>query len=138
MIEVMGNRKGLYVDGQVCLSLFNICFRHSVTYLILRGQSVIIAGGSKGLGRELAVQLVERGEFCFVALLSKAKFDESIVGANVIVLARSLKDLETTKEILLPLRKRPEQWVEIHSVDLTDVQQVRWKRRCPLPRGQRH
>ncbi|KAI9848234.1 MAG: hypothetical protein M1838_000623 [Thelocarpon superellum] len=69
------------------------------------GQSVVIAGGSKGLGRELALKVVAQG-------------------ANVIILARGKEALEKTRDELLKVRKSDQQTVEARSVDLSDAAKV--------------
>ncbi|OAQ66097.2 steroid dehydrogenase [Pochonia chlamydosporia 170] len=66
-----------------------------------RGKSVIVAGGSKGLGQELALQLVARG-------------------ADVTVLARSLPSLKETKRLMEQHLLVPGQTVDCQSLDLTD------------------
>ncbi|EED14703.1 steroid dehydrogenase, putative [Talaromyces stipitatus ATCC 10500] len=69
------------------------------------GQSVIIAGGSKGLGRELALQLADRG-------------------ANVAILGRTPKALEETLQDLQQKIKGPDQKHSSTVLDLTDAAQV--------------
>ncbi|RAL17452.1 SDR family oxidoreductase [Aspergillus homomorphus CBS 101889] len=71
----------------------------------VRGKSVVIAGGSKGLGRELAIQLTTQG-------------------AHVTILARSPGPLEETRQELLSHTQSPDQVIGASAVDLTDPKQV--------------
>ncbi|KAI9817370.1 MAG: hypothetical protein M1832_004677 [Thelocarpon impressellum] len=71
----------------------------------VKGQLVIIAGGSKGLGRELALRLV--GE-----------------GAHVTILARGREKLEETRQDILRQRKHENQTVAAHAIDLSDSVEV--------------
>ncbi|KAL4926703.1 putative steroid dehydrogenase [Aspergillus undulatus] len=71
----------------------------------VQGESVIIAGGSKGLGRELAVQLTAQG-------------------ANVTIVARTAGPLEDTREELLKHVQKEDQVIGAASVDLTDASKV--------------
>ncbi|KAL4904106.1 hypothetical protein BDW74DRAFT_155090 [Aspergillus multicolor] len=66
------------------------------------GKSVIIAGGSKGLGRELALQLTQQG-------------------ANVTILARSAGPLEATRTELLKHTTSPTQIITAKPLDLSDA-----------------
>ncbi|PWY89858.1 putative steroid dehydrogenase [Aspergillus heteromorphus CBS 117.55] len=71
----------------------------------VHGQTVLIAGGSKGLGRELALQLTAEG-------------------ANVTILARSSGPLEETRREMLTRVQHPDQAIAAHPVDLTDATEV--------------
>ena len=69
-------------------------------------QTVIVAGGSKGLGRSLAIRLVS-------------------AGASVILLARSIEPLQQTTNELLALRPSPAtQTVTYHPLDLSSAPAV--------------
>ncbi|KAL3471666.1 putative steroid dehydrogenase [Aspergillus californicus] len=74
-------------------------------YFQVQGQSVVIAGGSKGLGRELALQLTSQG-------------------ANVTIVARTAGPLEETRKDLLTRVQSPAQTITATAVDLTDVNAV--------------
>nr|KMM65300.1 3-ketodihydrosphingosine reductase TSC10 [Coccidioides posadasii RMSCC 3488] len=69
------------------------------------GKVAVIAGGSAGLGRELASQLVQ-------------------AGADVIILARNRERLEATEQELVALQVRKNQKICGRSVDLTDYSQI--------------
>ncbi|EAS35854.3 uncharacterized protein CIMG_01208 [Coccidioides immitis RS] len=69
------------------------------------GKVAVIAGGSAGLGCELASQLVQ-------------------AGADVIILARNRERLEATEQELLALQVRKNQKICGRSVDLTDYSQI--------------
>ncbi|KAL2843089.1 putative steroid dehydrogenase [Aspergillus pseudodeflectus] len=71
----------------------------------VKGQSVLIAGGSKGLGRELAIQLTTQG-------------------ANVTVLARTPGPLEETHQELVKHIVDPAQTVDSAAIDLTNATEV--------------
>ncbi|KAJ0419635.1 putative steroid dehydrogenase [Aspergillus carlsbadensis] len=71
----------------------------------VKGQSVLVAGGSKGLGRELAIQLTAQG-------------------ANVTILARTPEPLEETHQELLKHITDPNQTVNSAAIDLTNAAQV--------------
>ncbi|KAL4941778.1 hypothetical protein BDV06DRAFT_193748 [Aspergillus oleicola] len=71
----------------------------------VQGESVIIAGGSKGLGRELALMLTAQG-------------------ANVTIVARSAGPLEETRQELLKQVKNEEQTISSFALDLTDATKV--------------
>ncbi|KAL4883338.1 putative steroid dehydrogenase [Aspergillus karnatakaensis] len=71
----------------------------------VEGQHVVIAGGSKGLGRELAIQLTSQG-------------------ANITILARSAGPLEETRKTLLQHTVSPTQTISTHTLDLTSASQV--------------
>ncbi|PYI34368.1 putative steroid dehydrogenase [Aspergillus indologenus CBS 114.80] len=71
----------------------------------VQGQTVVIAGGSKGLGRELAIQLTTQG-------------------AHVTILARSPGPLEETRKELLSHTQSADQVINAAAVDLTDPKQV--------------
>ncbi|KAL4801822.1 putative steroid dehydrogenase [Aspergillus unguis] len=71
----------------------------------VEGQSVIIAGGSKGLGREIALQLTAQG-------------------ANITILARSPGPLEQTRQELLKHTKSPSQTITATALDLTSANDV--------------
>ncbi|WEW58145.1 3-ketodihydrosphingosine reductase [Emydomyces testavorans] len=68
-------------------------------------ETVVIAGGSVGLGRELASQLIQ-------------------AGANVIILARNRERLEATAQELQSQRVRKDQEIHTESVDLVNSSQV--------------
>ena len=97
----------------------------------MSSQLVVIAGGSKGLGKELALQLISLGKLnrarrqqgglpTFAILLSKCR-----TGANVTILARSLQPLQQTCGEMQALIRRPGQRADFASVDLTNPDQVR-------------
>ncbi|KAL3449120.1 putative steroid dehydrogenase [Aspergillus insuetus] len=71
----------------------------------VKGQSVLVAGGSKGLGRELAIQLTTQG-------------------ANVTILARTPEPLEETRKELLKHITDPAQTIHSAALDLTNATQV--------------
>jgi succinyl-CoA synthetase alpha subunit len=66
---------GFSVDGQVRRS--QVATQTIPTNWLTGLQSIIIAGGSKGLGRELAAQLVQRG-IGFAALINLGGADKII------------------------------------------------------------
>ncbi|KAH8820194.1 putative oxidoreductase,short chain dehydrogenase [Xylogone sp. PMI_703] len=68
-------------------------------------QTVVIGGGSQGLGRELAELMILRG-------------------ADVIILARNSERLATVKNDLCSLCIRKDQLVQTYSIDLADAEQV--------------
>ncbi|KZL82359.1 short chain dehydrogenase [Colletotrichum incanum] len=70
------------------------------------GQTVCIAGGSRGLGRIMAVEVAKQG-------------------ASVIVLARNPRTLEEAKEQIMAARRSEEQTVHAISVDLSDYTNLR-------------
>ncbi|PYH91584.1 putative steroid dehydrogenase [Aspergillus ellipticus CBS 707.79] len=78
----------------------------------VHGQTVLIAGGSKGLGRELALQLPSE----------EPQLTPS--GANVIILARSPGPLEETRQEMLTRVQTPNQVIAAHPVDLTSSTDV--------------
>ncbi|PGH16700.1 hypothetical protein AJ79_01573 [Helicocarpus griseus UAMH5409] len=69
------------------------------------GKTVLVAGGSKGLGKELAIVAAEGG-------------------ANVIVLARTQETLEAAKIDISKARINSIQCIEALAVDLTDADKV--------------
>ncbi|KAL2811971.1 putative steroid dehydrogenase [Aspergillus granulosus] len=71
----------------------------------VKGRSVIIAGGSKGLGRELAIQLTSQG-------------------ASVTIVARNPAALEDTRQELLNHIQTTDQTVHAATLDLTDAAKV--------------
>ncbi|KAL3466939.1 putative steroid dehydrogenase [Aspergillus heterothallicus] len=71
----------------------------------VKGESVVIAGGSKGLGRELAIQLASQG-------------------ASVTILARDPVPLEETRQELLKHTQTPNQTIHAAPLDLTDAPAV--------------
>ncbi|PYH45983.1 putative steroid dehydrogenase [Aspergillus saccharolyticus JOP 1030-1] len=71
----------------------------------VQGQNVVIAGGSKGLGRELAILLTQQG-------------------AHVTILARSPGPLEETRQELLSHTQSADQVIQAESLDLTDPTKV--------------
>ncbi|KAL4870556.1 hypothetical protein BDV12DRAFT_165814 [Aspergillus spectabilis] len=71
----------------------------------VKGQHVVIAGGSKGLGRELAIQLTSQG-------------------ANITILARSPGPLEETRKALLTHTQSPDQTITTSALDLTNATAV--------------
>ncbi|RDW84111.1 uncharacterized protein DSM5745_04437 [Aspergillus mulundensis] len=71
----------------------------------VEGKSVIVAGGSKGLGRELAIQLTSQG-------------------ANITILARSPDALESTRTELHKHTKSPTQTITATPLDLTNAPAV--------------
>ncbi|KAH7169457.1 short chain dehydrogenase [Fusarium sp. MPI-SDFR-AT-0072] len=70
------------------------------------GQTVCIAGGSRGLGKIMAVEVAKQG-------------------ASVIILARNLKALDEAKEEIMAARRSEEQTVHAMPVDLSDHNALR-------------
>ncbi|KAL5610602.1 hypothetical protein FOBRF1_006719 [Fusarium oxysporum] len=70
------------------------------------GQTVCIAGGSRGLGKIMAVEVAKQG-------------------ASVIILARNLKALDEAKEVIMAARRSEEQTVHAIPVDLSDHNTLR-------------
>ncbi|KAJ6153708.1 steroid dehydrogenase [Penicillium chermesinum] len=75
------------------------------THFDVNGETVVVAGGSKGLGRELALQLTAEG-------------------ANVVIVARSPEPLEETRQELVKHVQNEEQTIRTAALDLTDAAQV--------------
>ncbi len=73
---------------------------------VLKGKSAIICGGSKGIGKETA-KLMAR------------------LGANLLIIARSLNALEDTKKECSELLTLKEQKIEILSCDCSDNDKLR-------------
>ncbi|KAG4269893.1 short chain dehydrogenase [Fusarium proliferatum] len=71
----------------------------------LVGQTVCIAGGSRGLGRIMAVEVAKKA---------------SLPGASVVILARNPKPLQEAKEEIVAARLSEDQTVHTISVDLSD------------------
>ncbi|KAF4477235.1 short chain dehydrogenase [Fusarium agapanthi] len=69
------------------------------------GQTVCIAGGSRGLGRIMAVEVAKQ---------------VSLPGASVVILARNLKTLREAEGEIMAARLSEEQTVHTISVDLSD------------------
>lgn len=67
-----------------------------------RNQFVIIAGGSKGIGRATAQLIVQ-------------------MGGNVCLIARHPQPLQDTAQELLALRTSPQQWIETIAADTSDL-----------------
>ncbi|OOF95805.1 hypothetical protein ASPCADRAFT_146135 [Aspergillus carbonarius ITEM 5010] len=77
----------------------------SNTLFDMQGKYILVAGGSKGLGRELCLSLVERG-------------------AHVIAIARSHDALESIKKDMEAVRVHEQQVLGIQSLDLTNSEEV--------------
>ncbi|KAF4447677.1 short chain dehydrogenase/reductase family oxidoreductase [Fusarium austroafricanum] len=71
----------------------------------LTGKTVFLAGGSTGLGKELAVALASRG-------------------CHVTIFARRQQQLEIARERVLAARKSQSQEINIQSLDLTDPEKI--------------
>ncbi len=72
----------------------------------LKGKSAIICGGSKGIGKETS------------KLFAK-------LGANILIIARSMDALEETKKECLQNATIPNQEIEIQSCDCTDFDKLK-------------
>ncbi|KAF4450884.1 short chain dehydrogenase reductase family oxidoreductase [Fusarium albosuccineum] len=72
----------------------------------LTGKTVFIAGGSTGLGKELALSLARRG-------------------CHITIFARRQKQLDLTKQEVLAARKDESQQITTQSLDLTDPSELR-------------
>ncbi|KAJ3541223.1 hypothetical protein NM208_g4708 [Fusarium decemcellulare] len=71
----------------------------------LAGKTVFIAGGSTGLGKELALSLARRG-------------------CHITIFARRQKQLDLTKQEVLAARKDESQQITTQSLDLTDPSEL--------------
>ncbi|KAH8695502.1 putative steroid dehydrogenase [Talaromyces proteolyticus] len=71
----------------------------------VRGQSIAVAGGSRGLGRELALHLIDQG-------------------ANVNIIARTQKPLDDTQKEMQARVKKSDQVASSTALDLTDAAKV--------------
>ncbi|KAI9695782.1 MAG: hypothetical protein M1836_006048 [Candelina mexicana] len=87
----------------------------------LAGQTAIVGGASKGLGRCIASELVIRGMLPYELFTAGVNF---IQGANVYLLARGKSSLDTALANLKPLCHNGSQWIRTHALDLGDSTQV--------------
>src|ERR1700735_574868 len=78
-------------------------------------QRAVIAGGSRGLGKSLAIELAKRG---MLRSTNTVRCDTDYLGAHVLLLARGKDVLEVAKEEVSAHRKSSTQVVDAIAIDL--------------------
>jgi short-subunit dehydrogenase len=86
-------------------------------------QLIILAGASKGLGKDMAIEFATRGKTTITRLRSM-HIELFLQGANLLILARTQTSLDTAREEILNARKSALQFVDTRSVDLTIPDEV--------------
>ena len=78
----------------------------------------MVAGGSRGLGKSLAIELAKRGvcSHAFIAIVCGT----DVSGAHILLLARGQDTLEVAKAEVSSYRKSSSQMIEALSTDLCD------------------
>ena len=85
-------------------------------------QYVLIAGGSRGLGLAMGIELAQKGPFREHS--GDDGFFANPSGAHIILAARGRETLEEAKKVVLSHRKADTK-VDIISIDLCDAKAVR-------------